>query len=109
MTPNEVHKMIKQCTNDLNKRTELMGKINLSDFNLVDENIETCKKISASYSETALKFSMLSRELPENSELQEIIKKIITDLNHGIRTCNETLSLLNERNRLIQLINKLKY
>ena len=109
MTPNEVHKMIKQCTNDLNKRTELMGKINLSDFNLVDENIETYKKISASYSETALKFSMLSRELPENSELQEIIKKIITDLNHGIRTCNETLSLLNESNQLIQIINKMKH
>lgn len=109
MTSNEVHKMIKQCTNELNKRTELMGKMNLSDFNLVDENIETCKKISASYSETALKFSMLSRELPENSEMQEIIKKFITVLNHGIRTCNETLSLLNESNRLTQIINKLKH
>ena len=109
MTSNEVHKMIKQCTNDLNKRTELMGKMNLSDFNLVDENIETCKTVSASFSETALKFSMLSRELPENSEMQETIKKIITVLNDGVRACNETLSLLNERNRLIQLINKLKY
>ena len=106
---NEVHKMIKQCTNDLNKRTEILEKINLSDFNLIDENIETCKKISASYSENALKFSMLSRELPENSEMQEIIKKIITVLNHGIRTCNETLSLLNESNRLTQIINKLKH
>lgn len=109
MTSNEVYKMIKQCTNDLNKRTELLEKINLSDFNLVDENIETCKKISASFSETALKFSMLSRELPENSEMQEIIKKFITVLNHGIRTCNETLSLLNESNRLTQIINKLKH
>ena len=109
MTSNEVHEMIKECTNDLNKRTEILEKMNLRDFNLVDENIETYKKISASYSETALKFSMLSRELPENSELQEIIKKFITVLNHGIRTCNETLSLLNENNRLIQIINKLKY
>lgn len=109
MTTNEVHKMIKQCTNDLNKRTELMGKMNLSDFNLVDENIETCKKISASFSETALKFSMLSRELPENSELQENIRKFIAVLNDGIRVCNETLSLLNESNRLTQIINKLKY
>ena len=109
MTSNEVHKMIKQCTNDLNKRTELLEKINLSDFNLIDENIETCKRVSASYSETALKFSMLSRELPENSEMQEIIKKFITVLNHGIRTCNETLSLLNESNRLTQIINKLKH
>ena len=109
MTSNEVHKMIKQCTNDLNKRTELMGKMNLSDFNLVDENIETCKKISASFSETALKFSMLSRELPENSELQENIRKFIAVLNDGIRACNETLSLLNESNRLTQIINKLKY
>ena len=109
MTSNEVHKMIKQCTNDINKRTELMGKMNLSDFNLIDENIETCKRVSASYSETALKFSMLSRELPENSELQEIIKKFITVLNDGVRACNETLSLLNESNRLIQIINKLKY
>lgn len=109
MTSNEVHKMIKQCTNDLNKRTELMGKMNLSDFNLIDENIETCKKISASFSETALKFSMLSRELPENSELQENIRKFIAVLNHGIRVCNETLSLLNESNRLIQIINKLKH
>ena len=75
MTSNEVHKMIKQCTNDLNKRTELLEKINLSDFNLIDENIETCKTVSASFSETALKFSMLSRELPENSEMQETIKK----------------------------------
>lgn len=109
MTMNEVHKMIKQCTNDLNKRTEILEKINLSDFNLIDENIETCKRVSASYSETALKFSMLSRELPENSEMQEIIKKFITVLNHGIRTCNETLSLLNESNRLTQIINKLKH
>lgn len=109
MTNNEVHKMIKQCTNDLNKRTELLEKINLSDFNLIDENIETCKKISASYSETALKFSMLSRELPENSKLQENIKKFIVVLNDGVRSCNETLSLLNESNRLIQIINKLKY
>lgn len=109
MTSNEVHKMIKQCTNDLNKRTELLEKMNLRDFNLVDENIETCKKISASFSETALKFSMLIRELPENSELKENIKKFIAVLNHGIRVCNETLSLLNERNRLIQLINKLKH
>lgn len=109
MTTNEVHEMIKQCTNDLNKRTEILEKMNLRDFNLVDENIETCKKISASYSENALKFSMLSRELPENSEMQEIIKKIITVLNHGIRTCNETLSLLNESNRLTQIINKLKH
>ena len=109
MTTNEVHEMIKQCTNDLNKRTELLEKINFNDFNLVDENIETCKKISASYSETALKFSILSRELPENSELQETIKKFITVLNHGIRTCNETLSLLNESNRLTQIINKLKH
>ncbi|MCT3341612.1 hypothetical protein EFP49_02075 [Lactobacillus johnsonii] len=109
MTTNEVHKMIKQCTNDFNKRTELLEKINLSDFNLIDENIETCKKISASYSETALKFSMLSRELPENSEMQETIKKIIVVLNDGVRACNETLSLLNESNRLIQIINKLKY
>lgn len=109
MTSNEVHEMIKQCTNDLNKRTELMGKMNLSDFNLVDENIETCKKISASFSETALKFSMLSRELPENSELQENIRKFIAVLNDGIRVCNETLSLLNESNRLTQIINKLKY
>lgn len=109
MTSNEVHKMIKQCTNDLNKRTEILEKINLSDFNLIDENIETCKRVSASYSENALKFSMLSRELPENSELQEIIKKFITVLNHGIRTCNETLSLLNESNRLTQIINKLKH
>lgn len=109
MTSNEVHKMIKQCTNDLNKRTELMGKMNLSDFNLIDENIETCKTVSASFSETALKFSMLSRELPENSEMQETIKKIITVLNDGIRVCNETLSLLNESNRLTQIINKLKH
>lgn len=109
MTSNEVHEMIKECTNDLNKRTEILEKMNLSDFNLVDENIETCKKISASYSENALKFSMLSRELPENSEMQEIIKKFITVLNHGIRTCNETLSLLNESNRLTQIINKLKH
>lgn len=109
MTTNEVHEMIKQCTNDLDKRTEILEKMNLRDFNLVDENIETCKKISASYSENALKFSMLSRELPENSEMQEIIKKIITVLNHGIRTCNETLSLLNESNRLTQIINKLKH
>lgn len=109
MTTNEVHKMIKQCTNDLNKRTELLEKINLSDFNLVDENIETCKKISASYSETALKFSMLSRELPENSKLQENIKKFIVVLNDGVSACNETLSLLNESNRLIQIINKLKH
>ena len=109
MTSDEVHEMIKQCTNDLNKRTELLEKINLSDFNLIDENIETCKKVSASFSETALKFSILSRELPENSELQEIIKKFITVLNDGIRACNETLSLLNENNRLIQIINKLKY
>lgn len=77
MTSNEVHEMIKQCTNDINKRTALLEKINFNDFNLVDENIETCKKISASYSETALKFSILSRELPENSELQEIIKKLL--------------------------------
>ena len=109
MTTNEVHEMIKQCTNDLNKRTELLEKINLSDFNLIDENIETCKKVSASFSETALKLSMLSRELPENSEMQETIKKIITVLNDGIRTCNETLSLLNESNRLTQIINKLKH
>ena len=109
MTSNEVHKMIKQCTNDLNKRTEIMGKMNLSDFNLIDENIETCKKVSASFSETALKFSMLSRELPENSEMKETIKKIITVLNHGIRTCNKTLSLLNKSNRLTQIINKLKH
>lgn len=109
MTSNEVHEMIKECTNDLNKRTEILEKMNLCDFNLVDENIETCKKISASYSENALKFSMLSRELPENSEMQEIIKKFITVLNHGIRTCNETLSLLNESNRLTQIINKLKH
>lgn len=109
MTTNEVHEMIKQCTDDMNKRTELIEKINLSDFNLVDENIETCKKISASFSETALKFSMLSRELPENSELQEIIKKIITDLNHGIRVCNKMLSTLNKSNQLIQIINKLKH
>lgn len=109
MTSNEVHKMIKQCTNDLNKRTEILEKINLSDFNLIDENIETCKKVSASYSETALKFSMLSRELPENSELQEIIKKFITVLNDGVRACNETLSLLNESNRLIQIINRMKH
>lgn len=109
MTSNEVHKMIKQCTNDLNKRTAIMEKMNLSDFNLVDENIETCKKISASFSETALKFSMLIRELPENSELKENIKKFIAVLNHGIRVCNETLSLLNESNRLTQIINKLKH
>ena len=61
MTTNEVHEMIKQCTDDMNKRTLLLEKMNLHDFDLVDENIETCKKISASYSETALKFSMLSR------------------------------------------------
>ncbi len=109
MTSNEVHEMIKECTNDLNKRTEILEKMNLRDFNLVDKNIETCKKISASFSENALKFSMLSRELPENSEMQEIIKKFITVLNHGIRTCNETLSLLNESNRLTQIINKLKH
>lgn len=109
MTSNEVHEMIKQCTNDINKRTALLEKINFNDFNLVDENIETCKKISASYSETALKFSILSRELPENSELQEIIKKIITVLNDGIRACNEILSLLNESNQLIQIINKMKH
>ena len=109
MTTNEVHEMIKQCTDDMNKRTLLLEKMNLHDFDLVDENIETCKKISASYSETALKFSMLSRELPENSELQEIIKKFITVLNDGIRNCNETLSLLNESNRLTQIINKLKH
>lgn len=109
MTTNEVHKMIKQCTNDLNKRTELLEKINLSDFNLIDENIETCKTVSASFSENALKFSMLSRELPENSEMQETIKKIITVLNDGVRACNETLSLLNESNRLTQIINKLKH
>ena len=109
MTSNEVHKMIKQCTNDLNKRTEIMGKMNLSDFNLIDENIETCKKVSASFSETALKFSMLSRELPENSEMQETIKKIITVLNDGVRACNETLRALNQSNQLIQIINKMKY
>lgn len=109
MTTNEVQEMIKQCTNDLNKRTEILEKINLSDFNLIDENIETCKKVSASYSETALKFSMLSRELPENSELQENIIKFIAVLNDGIRACNETLSLLNESNRLTQIINKMKH
>ncbi len=52
---------------------------------------------------------MLSRELPENSEMKEIIKKAITVLNDGIRNCNETLSLLNESNRLTQIINKLKH
>lgn len=109
MTTNEVHEMIKQCTNDLNKRTEILEKINLSDFNLIDENIETCKRVSASYSETALKFSMLSRELPENSELQEIIKKFITVLNDGIRVCNEALRALNQSNQLIQIINKMKH
>lgn len=109
MTTNEVHEMIKQCTNDLNKRTELLEKINLSDFNLIDENIETCKTVSASFSETALKFSMLSRELPENSEMQETIKKIITVLNDGVRACNETLRALNQSNQLIQIINKMKY
>ena len=109
MTTNEVHEMIKQCTNDLNKRTELLEKINLSDFNLIDENIETCKKVSASFSETALKFSMLSRELPETSEMQETIKKIITVLNDGVRACNETLRALNQSNQLIQIINKMKY
>lgn len=49
---------------------------------------------------------MLIRELPENSELKENIKKFIAVLNHGIRVCNETLNLLNESN---QLINKLKH
>lgn len=93
MTSNEVHKMIKQCTNDLNKRTELMEKMNLSDFNLVDENIETCKKVSASYSETALKFSMLSRELPENSELQEIIKKLLQFLTMVLESAMRRLEL----------------
>ena len=77
MTSNEVHEMMKECTNDLNKRTEILEKMNLRDFNLVDENIETCKKISASYSENALKFSMLSRELPENSEMQEDRKSVV--------------------------------
>ncbi len=36
MTTNEVHEMIKQCTDDMNKRTLLLEKMNLHDFDLVD-------------------------------------------------------------------------
>lgn len=102
MEANKVHEIIKQCYQDLNYRTKQMNSTNLKDYSAVDENIEIYKKVSLSFSETALKISLLSKELSENSDLQEYAKKLIVVLNDGIKDCSETIKTLQEFKNLFK-------
>lgn len=102
MEANKVHEIIKQCYQDLDYRTKQMNSTNLKDFSAVDENIEIYKKVSLSFSETALKISILSKELPENPDLQEYAKKLIVVLNDGIKDCSETIKTLQEFKNLFK-------
>ena len=96
MEANKVHEIIKQCYQDLDYRTKQMNSTNLKDYSAVDENIEVYKQVSLSFSETTLRISILSKELPENSELKEYAKKLIVVLNDGIKDCSETIKALQE-------------
>ena len=59
-------------------------------------------KVSLSFSETTLRISILSKELPENSELKEYAKKLIVVLNDGIKDCSETIKALQEFKNLFK-------
>ena len=102
MEANKVHEIIKQCYQDLDYRTKQMNSTNLKDYSAVDENIEIYKKVSLSFSEIALKIALLSKELPENSELHEYAKKLIVVLNDGIKDCSETIKALQEFKNLFK-------
>ena len=102
MEANKVHEMIKQCYQDLDYRTKQMNSTNLKDYSAVDENIEVYKQVSLSFSETTLRISILSKELPENSELKEYAKKLIVVLNDGIKDCSETIKALQEFKNLFK-------
>lgn len=102
MEANEVHEIIKQCYQDLDYRTKQMNSTNLKDFSAVDKNIEVYKQVSLSFSETALRLSLLSKELPENSELKEYARKLIVVLNDGIKDCSETIKTLQEFKNLFK-------
>lgn len=79
-----------------------MNSTNLKDYSAVDENIEVYKQVSLSFSETTLRISILSKELPENSELKEYAKKLIVVLNDGIKDCSETIKALQEFKNLFK-------
>ena len=102
MEANKVHEIIKQCYQDLDYRTKQMNSSNLKDYSAVDENIEVYKQVSLSFSETTLRISILSKELPENSELKEYAKKLIVVLNDGIKDCSETIKALQEFKNLFK-------
>ncbi|MCZ3580638.1 hypothetical protein L2811_01785 [Lactobacillus gasseri] len=102
MEANKVHEIIKQCYQDLDYRTKQMNSTNLKDYSAVDENIEVYKQVSLSFSETTLRISILSKELPENSELKEYAKKLIVVLNDGIKDCSETIKALQEFKNLFK-------
>ena len=68
MKNDEINRTIKECFKSLDYRDNEIAKLNFNNLSLIDKNIEILENISFSLSESSLKLSFISKEIPEHSE-----------------------------------------
>lgn len=67
MKNDEINRTIKECFKSLDYRDNEIAKLNFNNLSLIDKNIEILENISFSLSESSLKLSFISKEIPEHS------------------------------------------
>ena len=83
MKNDEINRTIKECFKSLDYRDNEIAKLNFNNLSLIDKNIEILENISFSLSESSLKLSFISKEIPEHSGKKRDIYNLIAIRNDG--------------------------
>ena len=94
MKNDEINRTIKECFKSLDYRDNEIAKLNFNNLSLIDKNIEILENISFSLSESSLKLSFISKEIPEYSGKKRYIYKLITILNDGRNEIKGAINVL---------------
>lgn len=94
MKNDEINRTIKECFKSLDYRDNEIAKLNFNNLSLIDKNIEILENISFSLSESSLKLSFISKEIPEHSGKKRYIYKLIAILNDGRNEIKGAINVL---------------
>lgn len=94
MKNDEINRTIKECFKSLDYRDNEIAKLNFNNLSLIDKNIEILENISFSLSESSLKLSFISKEIPEHSGKKRYIYKLTTILNDGRNEIKGAINVL---------------
>ena len=94
MKNDEINRTIKECFKSLDYRDNEIAKLNFNNLSLIDKNIEILENISFSLSESSVKLSFISKEIPEHSGKKRYIYTLITVLNEGRNEIKGAINVL---------------